>query len=104
MTGTEDILKLQRDYIRRSMTDPVFHARVRLISNVLIELQKMGRLDPDEDNGYAGYIVAAALEEHLPPAPQSEAWARGVADGQLHLMNRKPLTDPYQKEDTHHEQ
>lgn len=103
MSNTEDILKLQRDYERRAHTDPMFRARMTLASNVLAELQKMGRLDPDGDGGYAGYIVVAALEEHLPPAPQSEAWRRGVLDGQEHMMNRKPLTDPYQKEDTHHE-
>lgn len=99
MSNAEEVLKLQREFEGDLHCNPTFKARARLAANVLEELEKMGRLQPREDSGYAGYIVVAALEKALPPAPQSEAWARGVADGQRSMMG-DTITDPYKKADS----
>lgn len=62
----EQILELHREYQQRFHTDPVFHARARLAHNVLAELQNVDKLDPQIDGGYAGYILAAALDKFEP--------------------------------------
>jgi hypothetical protein len=96
MSNAEEVLKLQREFEGQLHTDPIFRARTTLVRNVLEELGRMGRLEPGRDGGYAGYIVVAALEKALPPQPQSEAWARGVADGQRSMMGHT-ITDPYKE-------
>lgn len=96
MSAAEEIFDLEREYERRLHTDPIFRARVTIVRNVLAELEAMGRLEPSEDGGYAGYIVMAGLDKHSLGTLQSDAWEKGMADAKLQALGITPhVRNPY---------
>jgi hypothetical protein len=90
-----EIAELEKAYHQRYLTDPVFHARSRMIGNFLDQLESVHQAG---DTERVGFLIAAAMERALPREVQSEAWARGVSDAMRAAITRTAPTNPYLEE------
>jgi hypothetical protein len=94
MSGS--VMALALVYRKRFLTDPVFHARVKLAERILTDLREQGALG----GGllYAALAVMGANEQGL-PNDKAEAWERGMTDAKLLAAGiRTNIKNPYKEE------
>jgi hypothetical protein len=90
-----EVTQLEKEHHERYLTDPVFHARSRMIGNFLDQLESIHEAG---DTERTGFLIAALLDRDGGNVA-AEAWEKGMADAKLQALGIKPhVRNPYLEE------